>query len=63
MQNGFTYKIEGTKLTIDVDLSHNSGKSKSGKSIVIASSNGNIDVGNDVKLGLNVYKPVKSETV
>jgi hypothetical protein len=47
----------GNKLTITVDLSKNSGPSKSGKSIVIASTEGNnlIDPEKKIYLGLNVY--------
>ena len=50
--------IEGNILTIKVDLSKEFGPSTSGKSIVIASSEGNKSVpGNEaVKIGLNVYK-------
>jgi hypothetical protein len=44
-------------LTITVDLSKNAGPSKSGKSIVIASTLGNtlIDPEKKIYLGLNVY--------
>lgn len=47
----------GNKLTVTVDLSKNSGPSKSGKSIVIASTEGNnlIDPEKKIYLGLNVY--------
>ena len=50
-------KVEGNKLTITVDLSQHYGKSSSGKSIIIASSEGNQAIlGNeDIKIGLNVY--------
>ena len=48
---------KGDILTITVDLSKNSGPSKSGKSIIIASSEGNqvIDPEKKIYLGLNVY--------
>jgi len=48
---------KGDILTITVDLSKNSGPSKSGKSIVIASTLGNtlIDPEKKIYLGLNVY--------
>jgi len=48
---------KGDILTITVDLSKNSGPSKSGKSIVIASTQGNIiiDAEKKIYLGLNVY--------
>ncbi len=51
-------KIEGSTLTITVDMSKDFGKSKSGKSTVIASTEGNLSIPGapDVKLGLNVYR-------
>lgn len=50
-------KVEGNTLTIVVDLSQRLGESKSGKSITIASTEGNISIPNheDVKIGLNIY--------
>ena len=48
-------KIEGTKLIITVDMSKTYGPSKSGKTIIVASTEGNVKVG-EVTLGLNVYK-------
>ena len=50
-------KVEGSKLTITVDLSQRYGKSSSGKSIIIASSEGNqaLPSNEDIKIGLNVY--------
>jgi hypothetical protein len=60
MQN-MTMKQEGTKLIITVDLAKNAGASKTGKSIIVATSSGNIDVPGHagMKLGLNVYKPAE----
>ena len=55
--SGFTHTVEGDKLTIVVDLNSNLGPSKSGKSTSIATTSGNISIGDGVKLGLNVYKP------
>lgn len=47
----------GNILTITVDLSKEFGKSSSGKSIIIANSEGNQSVpGTDFKIGLNLYK-------
>ena len=45
-------------LTITIDLSKEFGVSKSGKSVIIASTEGNKPVPNkeDVKLGVNVYR-------
>jgi hypothetical protein len=51
-------KLNGNILTIIVDVSKDYGKSASGKSIIIASTEGNISVPDkeDIKIGLNVYK-------
>jgi len=50
--------IDGNILTIKVDLSKEFGPSTSGKTTIIASSEGNKGVPGkeDVKIGLNVYK-------
>lgn len=50
-------KVEGDILTITVDLSQRFGKSSSGKSIIIASSEGNqaLPGAEEIKIGLNVY--------
>lgn len=52
--------VAGTVLTITVDLSKDFGKSSSGKSIIIASTEGNVPVPGkeEIKIGLNVYKKV-----
>lgn len=52
--------VTDSKLLIEVDLSQNFGPSSSGKSIVIASTEGNKTVSDtEMKIGLNVYKPNK----
>lgn len=52
-------RVEGSKLVITVDLVQEHGPSSSGKSVVIATTAGNVSVpGHEIKLGLNVYKPV-----
>lgn len=47
-------------LTITVDLNKTHGKSKSGKTVTIATTNGNTKIqnkdGNEIVVGLNVYK-------
>lgn len=55
--------VEGTKLIIVVDLTQEFGPSSSGKSITIASTEGNVSIPDrkDVKIGLNVYKPVPKQ--
>jgi len=50
--------VEGNILTIKVDLSKEFGPSSSGKTIIIASTEGNVSIPEheDRKVGLNVYK-------
>ena len=49
--------MEGTILTIKIDLSKEFGLSASEKNIIIASTEGNVTVPNrDEKIGLNVYR-------
>jgi len=46
-------------LTIKIDLSEDFGDSKSGKSIIVATTGGNVSLGGefkDVMIGLNVYR-------
>jgi hypothetical protein len=51
-------KLENSILTIKVDLTKEFGPSASGKTIIIASTEGNISIPDkdDVKIGLNIYK-------
>jgi hypothetical protein len=53
-------KLTGNILTITVDISKDFGKSSSGKSIIIASTEGNVSIPEkeEIKIGLNVYKKV-----
>jgi len=48
-------KMDGKKMVITVDTAKEFGPSKSGKTIIIASSEGNQKV-EDVTVGLNVYR-------
>lgn len=49
--------MEGTMLTIKVDLSKDFGPSSSGKTIIIASTEGNVNLPDrEEKIGLNIYK-------
>lgn len=49
--------VSGNILTITVDLSKEFGPSASGKTTIIASTEGNVSVPNrDEKVGLNVYR-------
>ena len=51
-------KLDGDILTIKVDVTKEFGPSASGKTIIIASTEGNISIPDkeEVKIGLNVYK-------
>ena len=52
--------VEGKILTIKVDLTKDFGPSSSKKSIIIASTEGNVSVPNrQEKVGLNVYRTNK----
>ena len=50
-------KVKGDILTITVNLKERSGKSASGKTDIIATTSGNVDVEGQpgVKLGINCY--------
>ncbi len=49
--------VDGTMLTIKVDLSKEFGPSSSGKTIIVASTEGNVTIPNrEEKVGLNVYR-------
>jgi hypothetical protein len=49
--------VDGTMLTIKVDLSKDFGPSSSGKTTIIASTEGNVSIpGREEKIGLNIYK-------
>lgn len=49
--------VEGTVLTIRVDLAKEFGPSSTGKTIIIASTEGNVTIPDrQEKVGLNVYR-------
>ena len=51
------FTVEGNILTIKVDLSKDFGASSSGKSLIIATTEGNFSLpGREEKVGLNVYR-------
>ena len=55
--------VDGNILTIKVDLTKEFGPSSSGKTIIIASTEGNISIPDrDEKVGLNIYKKPQSVT-
>ncbi len=50
-------QVDGETLTVRVDLTKDFGPSKSGKTIIVASTEGNKSVpGRDEKIGLNIYR-------
>ncbi len=55
-----TMTREGDILTLKIDLSKRFEKSSSGKSISIASTQGNVAVtdSDNIKIGINCYTPV-----
>lgn len=61
MQN-IRFEVQGDQLMIVIDLSQELGQSNSGKSVVIASTGGNVSVPGyeEVKIGVNVYRPVQA---
>jgi uncharacterized OB-fold protein len=51
------FSVKGNILTITVDLTKESGPSSSGKTIIIASTEGNLPLpGRSEVMGLNVYR-------
>lgn len=51
-------KVEKDEIVIRLSLKKEFGPSKSGKTLIVASTEGNQSIpGTDVKLGLNVFKP------
>jgi hypothetical protein len=49
--------VNGTKLTIEVDLAHRGAKSSTGKTVRVASTEGNIECPENpaIKVGLNIF--------
>jgi len=57
------FTIEGDILSIRIDLSKEFGASSTGKSIVIATTEGNVQLPNrEERLGLNVYRKKTAPT-
>ena len=56
--NNIEASVEGKKLTLVIDLSKELGASKSGKTMLVASTNGNQKIATEhgVTIGLNAYK-------
>ncbi|HHT9108677.1 MAG TPA: hypothetical protein ACFYEF_09340 [Candidatus Wunengus sp. YC63] len=51
------FSVEGSMLTIKIDLSKEFGPSSSGKNIIVASTEGNVTIPDrEEKIGLNIYR-------
>ena len=59
------FQTNGDQLVIAIDLSHEVGESASGKSMIIATTRGNVQVPGyeEVTVGLNVYRPFRAARV
>ena len=57
------FQVQGNHLVITVDLGQELGVSSSGKSVIIATTGGNVAVPGweAVKVGLNVYRPQQAD--
>lgn len=51
-----TSEQKGSILTLTIDLSKAQGPTKSGKSIMIATSGGNEEIAPGIYMGLNIYR-------
>jgi hypothetical protein len=49
-------KKEGNKLTVTIDLSKNQGRSKTGKSLMIATTSGFLALGEGFSISINCIK-------
>jgi len=62
-------KVRGSKLILEIDMAQTIGSSKSGRNMVIATTQGDIDVLSKgltgmltgMKLGLNLYRPFRDD--
>lgn len=55
MQNG-SIVVDGAVVTIVLHLDGPAHESSTGKSEILASTGGNVDLGNGVKLGVNAFR-------
>lgn len=56
MGENVSVRVDGSKATITLDLDHRGSQSASGKTVRVASTNGNQKIpGTDITLGLNAY--------
>ena len=55
------FNVKGKKLTIEVDLSQDFGKSKSGLTTIVATTGGATVVEGETRLNMTVYKKPKKK--
>ena len=50
--------VDGDKLTVEIDLSQTHGRSRSGKTVIVATTSGNAKVPEheDIRIGINAYR-------
>ena len=48
--------LNGNKLVIEIDVSQSFGNSSTGKSVIVASSQGNVQIEPGLFLGINLYR-------
>ncbi len=59
MAQNVELSVQGNTLIITVDLTKSFGPSSSGKSVIVASTGGNVSVPGfeEIKVGVNIYRP------
>lgn len=57
-------EVQGNKAVITIDLSKDFGPSKSGKTIVVATTRGNVPIpgAESIRIGINCYKYPEENT-
>ena len=58
--NNMDVNVDGNKLIITIELEKRLGKSKSGKSMIVASTRGNVLVpkSETIYMGINIYEKI-----
>lgn len=62
MMKNTKMRVEGSRLIIEVNLDAEAALSKSGKTMIVASTSGNIRIPNrEERIGLNVYRKIEKK--
>jgi len=56
--NNVNMSKDGNILTIKIDLTKSIGESSKGKSILVASTRGNKEIVDGIRIGINAYVPI-----